>query len=454
MTKKMPRLLIAAPASSSGKTMVTCGILRALKKRGLSVQSFKCGPDYIDPMFHREVLGVPGYSLDSFLCGCDGVKKILAEHAEEDILSVVEGVMGYYDGIAGISTRASTYEIAAVTQTPSVLVVDARGASLSIVPQLQGLTGYRKKEDQNGLKGVILNRISTMMYGRLKKVIEEETSLNVYGYVPELSEAALESRHLGLKMPGEIEKFQEKTDRIAQVMEETLDLDALIRLAYEAPDIVVDGNEKCSEFTDKVKIGVARDEAFCFIYPENLRILEKEGADLVYFSPVHDRALPNNIRGLVFYGGYPELYAEQLSANETMKKSIRTAIESGIPCIAECGGFQYLQEGLEDCEGNIWPMAGVLKGKSFFTASLKRFGYLFLKGGKVFGTATELLTAHEFHYYDSEACGDAFCAQKPLTDRSWKCMFSTDTMLAGYPHFHYVGNPQIAEAFVERCRKI
>lgn len=445
--------MIAAPASGSGKTTVTCGILGCLKERNRKVTAFKCGPDYIDPMFHREVLGIESYNLDTFLCGRAGVRKILTDHSKNGI-SVIEGVMGYYDGLGGVSTEASAYDVADATQTPVVLLVDGKGTGNSIVALIRGFLGYREKDgDKSHIRGIILNRISGGMYERMKELIERETSVKVYGYVPALQSNVLESRHLGLKMPHEREDIKERLSDTAREIEKTVDLDGLIRLAELAPDIDSGIREQKENDTEEpsVRIAVARDEAFCFIYPDNLEYLKKLGAQIVPFSPVADDALPENIQGVIFYGGYPELYAEQLAANVSMRRSVKEAVDNKMPCIAECGGFLYLQEILEDLEGNSWPMCGVLPGKSRKTDRLKRFGYAYLTGGTVFGRDVGKIPVHEFHYYDSTDNGDAFTARKPMSERTFSCMVSTDYLLAGYPHFYYPGNPQVAEAFVSRC---
>lgn len=459
MAGNIPRLLITASKSGSGKTMITCGLLQAVKNRGLKVSAYKCGPDYIDPMFHREVLGISSYNLDTFLCGRKAVREILIKHGGE--LAVMEGVMGYYDGLAGISTEASAYDVAEATDTPAVMVVDCKGASVSVVPHIQGFLRYKENAARNShIEGIILNRVSPMMYGRMKTLIEKETSVKVYGYIPVMDDFSLESRYLGLKMPGEIEGIKEKLKRLGRTFEETLDIEGLIQLALSAPDLVGSGElkslvrESCesSEERKKVRIGVAADEAFCFIYQDNLDILSDLGAEIVTFSPLHDNHLPRDLAGLIFYGGYPELYAKQLSGNHAMREEIKRKVEGGTPCIAECGGFQYLQESIQDEKGFVYPMCSCLPGKSFHTPSLKRFGYLTLEGGLVFGKKVGTVRAHEFHYYDSECCGEEFLAKKPLSNRMWKCMISTDKMLAGYPHIHYAGNPEVAKAYMEACR--
>ena len=484
---EIPRIMITAMRSGAGKTMITCGILKAWKMQGKQIASFKCGPDYIDPMFHKTVIGVSSYNLDSYMCGSDGVRKILAKNGQNSEISVIEGVMGYYDGIAGISTDASAYDIAKITDTPVVMVLDCKGLSVSAVPCIEGFLHYK---ENSHIKGVILNRLSPMMYGRMKQMIEEQTKVRVYGYVPVMPECALESRYLGLKLPGERQDVEERLNVLGRKLKETLDLEGLQELAHSAEEFLYDEEkkeadqstdqseqdiydrkendvesekqkslqkdatiQKKEEAVEKVRIGVAMDEAFCFIYEDNLDILQKLGAEIVPFSPIHDKCLPEDISGVIFYGGYPELYAEKLSQNQTMLKSVKEALDARMPCMAECGGFMYLQEFIEDETGNKFQTVGALSGKSYNTGSLRRFGYIMLEGGTVFGQDVGKIPAHEFHYYDSDDCGEAFLAKKPMSKRSWQCMISTDTMLAGYPHMHYYGNEKVPEAFLKACRR-
>lgn len=457
--KVIPRILITAPSSGTGKTTLTCGLLAALKKREIKTAAFKCGPDYIDPMFHREVLGIDSHNLDSFLCGRENLLGLLSRHIKNHDMAVIEGVMGYYDGLGGVSTMASAYEVADAIDCPAVLLVDCKGASVSVVPYIQGFLRYKEQEAKNShIEGVIFNRISPMMYPRLKGLVEQEAKVKVYGYVPVLADFSLESRHLGLKMPSEIDDIREKIERLGSALEKTLDIDALIELASSVPAIAGEpesvGNEEMEKVcASPIRIGVAKDEAFCFIYPDNLSVLESMGAEVVPFSPIHDSHLPKNLSGLLFYGGYPELYAKELSENESMRREVKEALAAGMPCIAECGGFQYLQEYLKTDEGAVYEMCGALKGGSYPTGALRRFGYVTLSGGTAFGRDVGEIHAHEFHYYDSEYCGEAFLAQKPLSKKTWQCMISEETLLAGYPHIHYAGNPKLAGAFLEACKR-
>lgn len=403
-------------------------------------------------MFHKTVIGISSYNLDSFLCGENGVREILKKNGAGADISVMEGVMGYYDGIAGISSEASAYDIARITDTPAVMILDCKGLSVSAVPCIQGFLHY--KEDSR-IKGVILNRLSPMMYGRMKEMIEVQTGIKVYGYVPVMKDCALESRYLGLKLPKERKDTEDKLTRLGEQILKSVDIAGLLELAENAPELQENAQYSTESVRtkDTVRIGLASDDAFCFFYQDNLELLQEMGAELIPFSPLYDKQIPEKLSGLLFYGGYPELYAEELSKNESMKTSIKKALNGGMPCIAECGGFMYLQEYIRDESGTEFPMVGFLEGKSYPTGSLKRFGYVTLTGGRIFGKEAGDIPAHEFHYYDSEVCGEAFLAEKPMSNRSWKCMISTDTVLAGYPHIHYYGNEKIPENFLEQCRR-
>lgn len=476
---RIPRILLTAPSSGSGKTLITCGILNLLKRRRIEVASFKSGPDFIDPMFHTTVIGTKSRNLDTFFTDPDTTCYLFEKHAAESQIAVMEGVMGFYDGVAGISTQASAYDVARITGTPAVLLVDAKGASVSIAALIKGFAEYRQ---DSPIAGVILNRLSPMMYSRMKELIEGETGVAVLGYVPVLKDCVLESRHLGLVLPGEVKQLQQKLDDLSEILEESLEVDKLLELAKSAGELTYDKekvstvqfgltcepkgmpSEKIMENHEsevnnglqkakKVRIGLAQDEAFCFFYKDNLELLEDLGAELVPFSPLHDERLPEELDGFMLHGGYPELYAEQLSGNRTMLDSIREAVESGLPAIAECGGFMYLHQEMEDMEGRAWPMAGVLEGRAFHTERLNRFGYITLEGAGAFGMETGPIPAHEFHYFDSTCCGDAFLAKKPLSKRSWRCVHSSLTLFAGFPHLYYYGNPRFAEAFIKRCEE-
>ena len=445
MQTRVPRLVLAGTNSGCGKTTVTCAILQALVNRGLRVGAAKCGPDYIDPMFHSRIIGAKSSNLDAFFFEENTLRLLLAENGKDCDVTVIEGVMGYYDGLSLTSTRASTYETAQKTKSPVVLVVNARGAALSVLASVQGFLQF---QPENHICGVILNGCTAMSYAPLAKALEERLGIRACGFLPRLPDCALESRHLGLVTAQEVENLREKMQLLAVQAEKTLDLDALLAIAKGAEPVSF-APLQLPEPGEPVRIGVARDKAFCFFYEDSLALLEKLGARLVFFSPLEDAALPENLQGLYLPGGYPELYAEALSENKAMLQSIRQAVSSGLPCIAECGGFMYLTGAIGDS-----PMANVLPGKCFDTGKLTRFGYVTLTAQEdnLLCRAGEQVTGHEFHHWDAEDPGSGFMAEKPSGKR-WPCVHATKTLYAGYPHFHFYANPSFAVRFLDACRK-
>ena len=460
-----PRVMFAAMRSGSGKTTVTCGVLAALKKQNIKVQAYKCGPDYIDPMFHRTVLGIDTGNLDTFFAGTDAIGHILVRDLRDAEMCVMEGVMGYYDGVGGTTTMASSYELSKVTETPVVLIVDAKGASVTLAATIRGIMEYKK---DSRIAGVILNRVSPMFYSRLKQVIETECGIPVLGYLPEDASFAVPSRHLGLLQPDEMQKQRDWVETVAEAVTKTIDINGIFEIAAQAETLQIQkpadvrqetvdmryepagiSCERAEEsenykFPSGYRIGVARDAAFSFYYRENLRMLEDMGAELVYFSPLADAHVPK-VDALIFGGGYPELYAKQLYENRSMRASVWQALESGMPCHAECGGFLYLGKSLADAQGNVYEMVGFLDGAGFRTERLQRFGYVELasQDADAFAVNT-VLRGHEFHYWDSTDCGDACLAWKPLSkQKTYPCMVKKKGTFAGFPHLYYAG----AEAF-------
>ena len=444
MNKDIPRVLLTGTSSGCGKTTVTCAILQALVNRKMRVGAFKCGPDYIDPMFHSRIIGAKSANLDLFFFNNNTLKYLLAKNAAQCDVSVIEGVMGFYDGMGLTTTRASSYEVAQATGSPVILVASAKGASLSVLATIQGfLTLF----PDNHIKGVILNQCSSMTYGALAKAIEERFPVKALGYLPKMENCVLESRHLGLVTAAEVEGLREKLQLMAEQAEKTIDLDSILALAGDASPISFEPVELTE--MEPVRIAVAKDKAFCFYYEDSLEALRAMGAELVEFSPIEDEKLPEGIHGLYLGGGYPELYAEALSNNQTMRDSVRSALEQGLPCIAECGGFMYLTEAVGE-----HAMVGFLPGSCFDTGKLTRFGYVTLcaKKDNLLCKAGGEIAAHEFHHWDCTQPGDGFTATKS-TGKQWDCAVVTDTLYAGYPHFHFYSNPEFAKNFYKACLK-
>ena len=445
MTYRIPRVVLAGTNSGCGKTSVTCAVLQALVNRGLRVGAAKCGPDYIDPMFHSRIIGAKSSNLDTFFFDNDMLRQLLHENAAGCDVTIIEGVMGYYDGLGLTSTRASTFEIAQRTKSPVILIVWARGAALSVLASIQGFLQFMP---DNGIRGVILNGCTAMSYPPLATAIEQRFGIRALGFLPQLKEWTLESRHLGLITAAEVADLKEKMQCLANAAEQTLDLDGILALAQNAETMSYRPYE-VPRFDEPVRIGVARDKAFCFYYEDSLALLRKMGAELVPFSPLEDAHLPEDIHGLYLGGGYPELYAQTLSENGSMRENIRLALSKGLPCIAECGGFMYLTEKI-----GVSPMVGFLRGDCRDMGKLTRFGYVTLRAQhhNLLCRKGEAIPAHEFHHWDADDTGDGFIAEKP-SGRSWNCVHVSDTLYAGFPHFHFCANPRFALNFYEACRK-
>lgn len=444
----LPRFVITAPASGSGKTLVTCGILQALVNRGLKVSSFKCGPDYIDPMFHSRVIGTPSKNLDPFFTDINTMRYLFSRSAEGQDISVVEGVMGFYDGMGSVTVEGSTYDVSERLKSPVILIVNCRGASLSVVPVVKGFLEFR----ENNIKGVILNNMSEKIYGKVSEVIERDLGVKVIGYVPKVNDLILESRHLGLCLPDEVEDLKDKLNKLADLFEHTLDLDSLLEISNDVPELEFDVPE-VKKIQGKARIALADDEVFCFTYEDNIKLLQDCGAEIVRFSPVHDKCLPEGAQGLILSGGYPELYAEALSENHSMLEDIRSKLSSGLPCMAECGGFMYLNREIEGSDGKMYPMVGLFDSKVVNKGKLTRFGYIELesKGGSTVLPEGCKVKAHEFHYWDSEDCGENCIAERASNGTRYDCMHLSGGMVAGFPHLYYNSNPDVAYNFVKTC---
>lgn len=477
-TQNRKGVVLAAPKSGSGKTLITCALIQSLLNRQESVFSYKCGPDYIDPMFHRTILGVSGGNLDTFFTGEQKTRELFLSNTPENSFTIVEGVMGLFDGLGGVKEEGSTYHLAKTISIPIILVVDAHGMGRSILPLIAGFLSY---DTAHQIKGVILNRVSKMFYGSLKEMIEKELELEVLGYFPERKELQLESRHLGLKMPEEKKDLKEQVQRAANQFEESVNLNRILEIGAEAvtSSIVVNKNQiaadkikttniadilsqngeslKENKVNDKVErpvLAVARDEAFCFYYQENLKLLEQAGFLIREFSPIHDDKLPEGTSAILLGGGYPELFAKELSDNQKMKSEIREAINSGMPSVAECGGFMYLHESLTDAEEKTYPMVSVIKEHCNDQGKLVRFGYVELQENEsMFLPKGTKIRGHEFHYFDSTNNGVSCVAKKPVGKRQWDCVWEEEKHWWGFPHLYYPSNPSFVEHFYEEAIK-
>ena len=433
----MIQFLLAAPRSGSGKTTMTCALLMALKRRGCAPCAFKSGPDYIDPMFHRAVLGVESRNLDLFFSAPETVRTLYAKGAAGHGAAVCEGAMGFYDGLGGVSDRASAWHLADTLGLPVLLVVEPKGQSLTLAAELSGLKSFRTPSH---IAGILLNNCTARMHALLAPMLEKETGLPVLGFLPKLPEAVIGSRHLGLYTAAEVENLQQKLALLADAAEEHIDWPRLLALCEKEPPALPVQPETPPA---RVRIAVAQDEAFCFTYAETLEAFRDAGAEVVFFSPLRDTALPENIGGLYLPGGYPELHARELGENTSLLREIKQKIESGLPTAAECGGFLYLGQSLTDAEGQSWPMVGVLPGEAKDAGRLVRFGYAALSADSdsMLFRAGESFPIHEFHHWDSTANGAALAAKKPVGGAEWRCGFIDEHFYAGFPHLYWAGTP-------------
>ncbi len=433
----MIQFLLAAPRSGSGKTTMTCALLMALKRRGCAPCAFKSGPDYIDPMFHRAVLGVESRNLDLFFSAPETVRTLYAKGAAGHGAAVCEGAMGFYDGLGGVSDRASAWHLADTLGLPVLLVAEPKGQSLTLAAELNGLVNFRTPSH---IAGILLNNCTARMHVLLAPMLEKETGLPVLGFLPKLPEAVIGSRHLGLYTAAEVENLQQKLALLADAAEEHIDWPRLLALCEKEPPALPVQPETPPA---RVRIAVAQDEAFCFTYAETLEAFRDAGAEVVFFSPLRDTALPENIGGLYLPGGYPELHARELSENTSLLHEIKRKIESGLPTAAECGGFLYLGQSLTDAEGQSWPMAGVLPGEAKDAGRLVRFGYAALSADSdsMLFRAGESFPIHEFHHWDSTANGTALAAKKPVGGAAWRCGSVNEHFYAGFPHLYWAGTP-------------
>jgi len=461
---KLKRIMIAAPKSGSGKTTITIALLQALKDRGKKLISYKCGPDYIDPMFHKKVIGIPSKNLDTFFTSEETTRYLFLRERNEDETAVMEGVMGLYDGLGGVRKEGSAYHLACTTKTPIILVVDAKGMGKTVVALIAGFLQY---DTEKLIKGVILNRMTKGYFDIIAPVIEGELGVKALGYFPTYNDFKIESRHLGLVMPDEMADIKAQIKGVSEKLSECVDIDMIEKIAEEASDLTVDeskldenGTKLKEAFegatfnkTDAPVIAVAKDEAFCFYYEDNLKLLEAYGAKLEYFSPIHDKALPEKAAGILLGGGYPELYAKELSDNNEMLESIKAAFNAGLPIVAECGGFMYLHKTITDKDGHEYKMVGAIDADCKYTGKLVRFGYIDLKeNAPNYLKDGEIIKGHEFHYFDSTANGDSVTATKPTTGKSYKCIKDRDNLWIGFPHLYYPSNADFAENFVSKCK--
>ncbi|USG64528.1 cobyrinate a,c-diamide synthase [Brevibacillus ruminantium] len=461
------RLVIAGTGSGAGKTTVTIGLMAALKRRGHVVQGFKCGPDYIDPTYHTAVTGRVSRNLDSWMLDHHTMKEIFARGSNGSDIAIIEGVMGMYDGKDPTNDKGSTAEISILTKTPVLLVINAQSMARSAAAIVKG---FQMLNQQARIVGVIANKVgSEGHYKIVKTAIEQECGVPVVGYLKRESDLEIPERHLGLVPSVERGELNPLFERLAELIADTVDLDQIWELAKTEPLSVEprmfaavplgEAGHPPSEAAgeDLVKIAVAKDPAFHFYYPENFELLQAYGAKLLFFSPLAGEPVPEDADGLYIGGGFPEEFAAELSRNEAVLASFRKAIRSGLPTLAECGGFMYLTEAIETTDGSSYPMVGLIKGKVTMQKRLAALGYR-----EITGTANNFLLGsdeqakgHEFHYSIFAADSELPCAYQTKGMRGSKSEgYAQDNLVAGYTHLHFASNPGLAKRWVERCREV
>ena len=439
---------MAATQSGSGKTTITAGLLAALKNRGLDVQPYKIGPDYIDTGWHELACGKISHNLDSWLVGADKLQKIFVKTAGE--ISIIEGVMGLYDGgRAGVS---STAEISKLLDAPVILVIDAKSMGTSAAAVA---LGFREFDRDLNLAGVILNRLGSESHKKMIIDALNKIGIKCFGAIMRHDEFHLPERHLGL-IPTTENKSLNVIEKICAAVEEQVDVDALINLAKNSAPLANYVNDK--KFFPSIKIAVAKDEAFSFYYGESLRELEKLGAETIFFSPLNDETLPENISGLIIGGGFPEMFAARLAKNKNLRAEILRAAEEGLPIFAECGGFMYLMKKLIDFDGKSFEMCGVIDGAATMTNKLQMVGYVEAEilNDCVLGRAGDKLRAHEFHFSkELETSGDKiFKCTRMRTGAEYLAGVAKKNLVASYLHIHFAGSQRAAKNFIDACKKV
>lgn len=448
------RLVIAGTGSGTGKTTFTLGLMAALKMRNLKVQGFKCGPDYIDPSYHTAVTGRPSRNLDSWMFSRELVRDIFNRASEDADIAIIEGVMGFYDGRNPDSNEGSTAEIGFITKSPVVLIIDCAGAARSAAAVVKG---FQQFDPEVNIAAVIANRVGSERHYRLvKTAIEQECGIPVAGYLMKNAEIAIPGRRMGLIPAAERWELGSFFKKIGRLIAETVDLDKLLELA-EAEDLPKSGFSVFDENREKtVTIAVAKDQAFNFYYEENLELLSSLGARLQFFSPIKGEPLPAHAGGLYIGGNLPEEFVPLLAEKEAVKKSIREAIEKGLPTVAECGGFMFLTREIETTDGSIWPMAGVIPGRTVMKTKLTALGYREVTGrkGNPFLPEGEKAKGHEFHYSTFSSEGPVSCAYE-IKSRWGKKEdgYLSGNLAAGYTHIHFASCPEMVLRWIEKCKE-
>ncbi|BHH83700.1 cobyrinate a,c-diamide synthase [Desulforhopalus sp. 52FAK] len=446
MTNKIPACVISGTSSGSGKTTVTLGLMAAFKQMGLRVQPFKCGPDFIDPGLHELVTGVKSRNLDLWMSGEEHTRKCFSTNIQDADIAVIEGVMGMFDG--GIS---SSGELSRTLGIANILVLDVRSMADSAAAIVKGFETYKEGAD---IKGVILNNVASERHLQLvTDAIKKNCKAEILGYLPRNLEFSIPSRHLGLLTGDEAPISYKNIAVLAQTIQHHIDLDRLMELCSTfAP--IQNKTKTAVEPKEPCRIAVARDKAFCFYYEDNFDIFKEHGAELVFFSPLTDKKLPENINGIYLGGGYPELYAMELSENSSMLENVRTWIENDGAVYAECGGFMYLTKGIVDHDGNQHSLVGAFPVLSAMQSKRASLGYreVITQAPSCFGPKNTTLRGHEFHYSNIEEM-DSSIPRIYQVNNGAQEGYNYRRVLGGYMHLHFGYSPQVTTAFINYCRE-
>jgi len=453
-TQSIPRLLIAATGSGVGKTTVTIALIGALRARGMRVAAFKCGPDYLDPTYHRRAAGAASHNLDGWMMDRDSVLATFARAAASADVAVIEGMMGLFDGAAPTSDEGSSAEIAKWLAAPVLLAVDASGMARTVAAVAHGFAHF---DPHLKLAGLICNRVGGR--GHLDLLRAASAEVPVLGGFPDEGRFAFPERHLGLLSADDKSVAQPLFDAWAQLAERWLDLDAILAIARSAPVLAVPQTAerwpRSGAAGPRCRIGIASDDAFHFYYEDNLRRLEAAGAEMVHFAPTRETRLPE-VDGLYFGGGYPEALAAELSGNGAMIEAVRSFARSGGPIYAECGGLMYLSEGIRTPDGRSWPMVGLIAGAAVMSERLQALGYVEVetRAESILGPGGLRMRGHQFRYSTLTPAPERMervYAVRPRWGEAFVEGYRTGNVLASYVHIHWASNPKAAQGFVNSC---
>ncbi|MTI82049.1 MAG: cobyrinate a,c-diamide synthase [Firmicutes bacterium] len=451
----LPRFVIAGTHSGVGKTTVSLGLMAALRCQGYTVQPYKVGPDYIDPGLHYAATGRYSHNLDCWLCPEQEIKSILTRHSNDAQVAVVEGVMGIYDGMRDQGELASTAQVSKIINAPVVLVVSGRGVGRSIAATVKGYIDFDPGVD---IVGVIINQVGSDTHAELlRRAIEDEVRVPVLGVLGRYEQLEIPSRHLGLMPATEMNDLHNKLEQLGRVIEQNVNMNRLLVLASKAPPVKNKQND-VNQLVNEVRLAVARDEAFNFYYQDSLDYLEELGAELVYFSPIKDKTLPQ-ADGIILGGGFPEVFLPDLSSNYLIKNAVKDFVMQGKPVYAECGGFMYLCETISDMDGKTYPGVGLVPGEVEMKNRLSALGYVngTIQNNCLLGEKGDRIKGHEFHWSITSGIPEDISAYSLKGGRGQDGRldgFTRDNVFCSYVHIHWRGNPNAARSFLMKCEQI